>query len=427
MAVNKKRSKFNTLWNSPIRILNFILLFALVGIWLLIITKAAPVPGFYGSVEQDQAVRINYSRTAYGLSGLQHIECLNSVAEGWAQSMAKSQILNHNPNFTTQIDSSCGSNWTKVAENVGSGGDSVSIFNAFMNSAGHKANILNPAFTKMGVGAYYDSNGKLWITQLFANCSSCSGPWVQNAVLPLDPLSNTFLTTSAGLQFFLRNTNSNGAADISFNFGSGGDIALSCDWNGDGVDTPGVYRPNSSTFYLNNKNAQGIGEIVFSYGTAGDKPICGDWNGDGIDSIGIYRPSNGTFYLRNSNNSGNADLVAVLGNPNEIPIVCDWNGDGKDTIGIKRGDSFYIQNTNVTSSSSVTRIIYGASTDEGICGDWNGDGVATIGVKRGNIYYLRNSNSSGTADVTFGFGDNTDRPIVGDYNGDRVETIGIYR
>ena len=423
-----KNTKFYVRWNKQIRIINFVLLFVVVGVWYFVFTQASITPGFYGSVEQDQAVRINYSRTAYGKAGLQHIECLNSVAEGWAIKMAQSQTLSHNPDFVAQVASTCGSNWTNIGENVGSGSDSASIFSAFMNSTAHKDNILKSTFTKMGIGAYYDSNGKLWITQLFAACSSCSGPWVQNAILPSDPLNLTFFTNSDTKQFFLRNTNSNGSADVSYSFGISGDIAMMCDWNGDGKDTVGVYRPSNSTFYLRNSNSSGLADNTFGYGTTGDRPLCGDWNGDGIDTVGVYRPSNSTFYLRNSNSSGAADIVAALGDKNENPIVCDWNGDGIDTIGIRRGDSFYIQNTNATlPGTSIARIIFGSSTDEGICGDWNGDGIDTVGVKRGNIFYLRNSNNSGIADVTIVFGDSADRPVVGDYNGDGTETVGVSR
>jgi hypothetical protein len=52
--------------------------------------------------------------------------------------------------------------------------------------------------------------------------------------------------------------------------------------------------------------------------------LAGDWDGDGIDSIGIYR--NGLFYLRNSNTQGFADMVFALGNNGDVPIAGDWDG-----------------------------------------------------------------------------------------------------
>ena len=45
--------------------------------------------------------------------------------------------------------------------------------------------------------------------------------------------------------------------------------------------------------------------MSFSWGSVFDVPVAGDWDGDGIDTIGVFR--NGTFYLRNSNSSGGID------------------------------------------------------------------------------------------------------------------------
>jgi len=59
-------------------------------------------------------------------------------------------------------------------------------------------------------------------------------------------------------------------------------------------------------------------------GNPGDVGIAGDWDGDGIDTIGVYR--NGRFLLRNSNDPGFAEIVFSLGNPGDMPIAGDWDG-----------------------------------------------------------------------------------------------------
>ena len=68
--------------------------------------------------------------------------------------------------------------------------------------------------------------------------------------------------------------------------------------------------------------------------------MVGDWDGDGDDTIGIYRPSNGQFLLRNSNSAGSENASFYLGNRGDIGIAGDWDGDGDDdgidTIGIYR-------------------------------------------------------------------------------------------
>lgn len=42
------------------------------------------------------------------------------------------------------------------------------VMNAWMNSSGHRSNILNSKYTKIGVGVYEAENGRLYWTQLFA-------------------------------------------------------------------------------------------------------------------------------------------------------------------------------------------------------------------------------------------------------------------
>ena len=43
------------------------------------------------------------------------------------------------------------------------------IFTAWMNSPGHKANILNINFNKIGVGVAFSVTGKVYATQEFSN------------------------------------------------------------------------------------------------------------------------------------------------------------------------------------------------------------------------------------------------------------------
>ncbi|HEX5609198.1 MAG TPA: trypsin-like serine protease [Solirubrobacterales bacterium] len=138
----------------------------------------------------------------------------------------------------------------------------------------------------------------------------------------------------AGTHYLLRNTNSAGSPDVAFEYGLSGDKAVVGDWNNDGTDTIGVYRPSNRTFYLRNSNSSGAADIAVDWGNFGDLPIVGDWNNDGTDTFGVYRPGSTAFYLRNSNSSGAADISAVFGANGDTPIVGDWNGDGTMTIGV---------------------------------------------------------------------------------------------
>ncbi len=90
-----------------------------------------------------------------------------------------------------------------------------------------------------------------------------------------------------------------------------------CDWDGDGVSTPGVVRGNS--WFVRNSNTAGVADSTFTYGNPGDTPICGDWNGNGTDTPGVVRGN--TWHLRNSNTTGVADITFTFGNLGDTPRV----------------------------------------------------------------------------------------------------------
>ncbi|HKG21962.1 MAG TPA: hypothetical protein VKC34_08675, partial [Blastocatellia bacterium] len=213
---------------------------------------------------------------------------------------------------------------------------------------------------------------------------------------------------------FLKNSNSTGFADVVLTYGIPGDIPVSGDWNGDGIDSVGVYR--NGTFFLRNSNTNGFADIVVTFGAPGDLPVVGDWDGDGVDTVGVYR--NGTFFLRNSNTSGGADVTFGLGIAGDVPISGDWNGDGTVSTGVFRPTSgaLFLKNSNTTGFADIV-LTYGLPGDKPVTGDWNGDGVDTIGVYREGTFFLRNSNTNGFAEVVFTLGINGDVPIAGDWDG----------
>jgi hypothetical protein len=94
-------------------------------------------------------------------------------------------------------------------------------------------------------------------------------------------------------------------------------LPIAGDWDGDEVDTVGLYNPASGTFYLRNSNSAGPADVTFRYGPTSStwKPIAGDWDQDGTDTVGLYNPTTGTFYLRNDNAPGPADVTFRYGPP----------------------------------------------------------------------------------------------------------------
>lgn len=233
-----------------------------------------------------------------------------------------------------------------------------------------------------------------------------------NCVLPKDTVG---LFSPGNGAVYLKLNNTSGPADISLAYGLPGDQPIAGDWNGDGLDTMGVYR--NGFFYLRNSNTPGFAERVFAFGQPGDQAIAGDWDGDGVATIGVYRSSNWTFYLRNSNTTGAPDAVFQLGLVGDTAITGDWNGDGMDSVGVYRpsNGALYLKNDLTTGFADVA-VNYGLPGDLPVTGDWNNDGIDTIGVYRNGTFYLRNTNTVGYADLTFTLGSVGDKPVAGNWD-----------
>lgn len=233
-----------------------------------------------------------------------------------------------------------------------------------------------------------------------------------------------------GRNYFLRNTNTAGIAAIGFEFGQGGDRPIAGDWNGDGKDTIGFYRPSNGKFYLRNSNSAGSADVSFSFGEFADRPVVGDWNKDGVDTIGIYRPSNGSFYLSNSNSSGCCSYQFAYGNEEDLPVAGDWDKNGTDTIGVYRSSNgvFYLKNANSAGPVDYSFAYGNSNEDLPIAGDWNSDGYDSVGVFRqsNGVWYIDNSvPGTNPVDYVFPYGSVGPRiPIAGDWNDDGSDTPG---
>lgn len=232
-------------------------------------------------------------------------------------------------------------------------------------------------------------------------------------------------TTRAGgpAQVLLRNTAGSGIAEWTTRRGDPGDVPLSCDWNGNGTDTVGVFR--AGRFFLFDSNDTAAAPVAdFWFGNSGDTPLCGDWNGDGRDTVGVWR--SGVFYLRNSTTSGVADLSFAYGNPDAQPVAGDWNGDGRDTVAVYQNATFYYADST-TRPVATGMVRFGDPGDRVVAGDWTAAGRDTFGVFRAGAYYLAGSLSRSTTDQVVWFGDRSDRPLVADWDGNGTTTVGVSR
>ena len=211
--------------------------------------------------------------------------------------------------------------------------------------------------------------------------------------------------------------------ETNFYYGVPRDEPFMGDWDCDGVDTPGLYRRSDGYVYLRNSNTEGVANLSYFFGIPGDVPLAGDFNGDGCDTVSIYRPSEQRIYVINrlgSNDGGlgMADYSFMFGNPGDKPFVGDFDGNGVDEVGLHRESTGRVYFRFSLSTGAADRdFIYGIPNDFLVAGDWNGDGVDTPAIFRpsdGN-WYLRLSNTQGTADhvIPFGLANRGYTPVVG--------------
>lgn len=103
---------------------------------------------------------INKNRLGNSLKPLASNEKLDTIANSYAENLAQNNRLSHTGLDGQNVDgrmTKFGYNWTAFGENIAAGSDSpVFTVGRWMNSNGHKANILNSDFCEVGIG--YGSN-----------------------------------------------------------------------------------------------------------------------------------------------------------------------------------------------------------------------------------------------------------------------------
>ncbi|MFN7148796.1 MAG: CAP domain-containing protein [Microthrixaceae bacterium] len=110
----------------------------------------------------DFVARINQLRASKGLGALSVDGELTAQATQWATTMANAGRIFHASDLSVGITA----NWSKLGENVGVGGDTSSLFQAFVNSPSHYANLVDPAYSRVGVGVVH-AGGRMYTAHRF--------------------------------------------------------------------------------------------------------------------------------------------------------------------------------------------------------------------------------------------------------------------
>ena len=133
---------------------------------------SAPAPSPAGAVAQQVVELVNQQRAAAGLAPVTMHPALNSAAQGHSNDQASRNTMTHtgaNRSDAGDRIAATGYPWRAWGENVASGQpDAGAVVQAWMNSEGHRDNILDPRFTDIGVGLAYTATGVSFWTEDFA-------------------------------------------------------------------------------------------------------------------------------------------------------------------------------------------------------------------------------------------------------------------
>lgn len=165
------------------------------------------VPVVNAEFEQRVAQLVNQERDANGLPPLKLIASLSDAARYHATDLGSDDYFQHDSHDRAggNLQRVCGAfdrvrlwyqGWIAAAENIAAGYNSPeAAMAAWMNSDGHRGNILNPLFTEFGIG-YFSGAGKFntyWVQDFGA----------RSDVSPMILAGESAVTTSRDLSVYV--------------------------------------------------------------------------------------------------------------------------------------------------------------------------------------------------------------------------------
>ncbi len=126
----------------------------------------------------EMLLRINAERVAVGAAPLELCGRLTTAAQAHSDDQAATGTMSHvgsnGSTMTQRVEATGYIGWSSLAENVAAGyPDANSVMDGWMNSAGHRTNLLSTSSAHVGLGRATSGSGRLYWTQNFGRGGSC--------------------------------------------------------------------------------------------------------------------------------------------------------------------------------------------------------------------------------------------------------------
>jgi len=142
------------------------------------VTLAATLPTNQAQFVQQVIALVNVERQKAGLSPLASNAALTRAAQDYSVVLADGSCFGHScgSELTARLDQVGYTGRTAWGENIASGYPTPdAVMTAWMNSSGHRANILNTDYQDIGVGLVTNAAGQLVWVQDFGKSRTASG------------------------------------------------------------------------------------------------------------------------------------------------------------------------------------------------------------------------------------------------------------
>ena len=212
---------------------------------------------------------------------------------------------------------------------------------------------------------------------------------------------------------------------ITHTLGSGSDLIVPADYDGDGITDFAVFD-SSGEWTIHPSTDSPFTVTMYFTRQSGDKPVVGDWDSDGKADPALWRPSNGTWSIAESNNSYTVTSYQ-FGQSGDIPVPGDYDGDHLLDKAVYRptGGYWYVQGT----TSGFVSTQWGLSSDIPVPADYDGDNKTDYSVYRGSTgtWYAYKSSGTNGQYISQTWGNYGDQPVPADYDGDGKADFAVWR